>query len=181
MVRMNAGFEVILCNFSRPSIRLLTHLNVTAPLRLESPVDDEEQVVWIDRQGLVERLSGLVETSLPSASRLFPLPSSTTRDVPTQPSGIRPPYLQDRALEPFGPSSFREWFRSATWHYGLSGMGPGRPETRVKPLTCGFGSYYDSVFSSLASDRAINERHSLNLSATGFWQGPVLAATAQEL
>src|SRR5271163_2903916 len=32
IVRMNAGFEMTWCNFSSPSIRLLSHLNVTAPL-----------------------------------------------------------------------------------------------------------------------------------------------------
>ena len=45
MVRMNAGFEMMWCNFSSPSIRLLSHIKVFAPLRLESPIDDEEQAV----------------------------------------------------------------------------------------------------------------------------------------
>ena len=32
MVRMNAGFELIWCDFSSPSIRVISHLNVTVPL-----------------------------------------------------------------------------------------------------------------------------------------------------
>ncbi|KAI9838993.1 MAG: hypothetical protein M1819_004201 [Sarea resinae] len=32
IVRMNAGFELIWCNFSSPSLQLVSHLNVTAPL-----------------------------------------------------------------------------------------------------------------------------------------------------
>ena len=67
-----------------------------------------------------------------------------------------------------------EWFRSATWHYGSSGMGPERAEARVKPLMCGFKSYGDPAFHSLASGRATIESHDLNLSARGLWQGPGL-------
>ena len=172
MVRMNAGFEMIWCNFSSPSVRLLSHLNVTAPLLEESSLDDEGQAIGIDRQALAKHAPAFEESSLTSGRSLFPLPSSTTRKAPSQPSGIRPPHWRELALEPFLMSGIQEWFRSATWHYGSSAMGPGRPETRVKPLICGFMSYYDSVFSRLGSDRAMNERNGLNLSARGLWQGP---------
>src|SRR5277367_5874729 len=50
-VRMNAGFEIIWCNFSSPSIRLLSHLDVTAPLLPESLPSDED-VIGIDQQRL---------------------------------------------------------------------------------------------------------------------------------
>jgi hypothetical protein len=53
-------------------------------------------------------------------------------------------------------------------------MGPRRAEARVKPLMCGLMSYYDLAFHSLASGRATMERHGLNLSARGLWQGPGL-------
>ena len=39
---------------------------------------------------------------------------------------------------------------------------------------CGFMSYYDPAFHNLASGRATIERHDLNLSARGLWQGPEL-------
>ena len=172
MVRMNAGFEMIWCNFSSPSIRLLSHLNVTAPLLPEGLLDDEEYATRINQQSLAERVPESQEGSLDSNKSLFPLPSSTTREVHSQPSHFRPPHRGEMEREPFLVSGIQEWFRSATWHYGSSGMSPGRAETRVKLLTCGFMSYYDSVFHSLAVDRATNERHGLNLSETGLWQGP---------
>src|SRR5271154_6711330 len=50
-------------------------------------------------------------------------------------------------------------------------MGPGRAEARVRPLMCGFMSYYDPAFHSLTSGRATIERHDLNSSARGLWQG----------
>ncbi|KAI9729945.1 MAG: hypothetical protein M1834_006142 [Cirrosporium novae-zelandiae] len=40
IIRMNAGFEMIWCNFTSPSIRLISHLNVTAPLLQ----DDESEL-----------------------------------------------------------------------------------------------------------------------------------------
>ncbi len=52
--------------------------------------------------------------------------------------------------------------------------GAGRAEARVKPLMCGFMSYHDPAFHSPASGRATIERHDLNLSARGLWQGPGL-------
>lgn len=51
-------------------------------------------------------------------------------------------------------------------------MGPGQAETRVKLLTCGFMSYYEPAFKSLASGRCANERNVLNLSTSSLWQGP---------
>ena len=50
-------------------------------------------------------------------------------------------------------------------------MGPGWAEARVKPLMCGFMSYYDPAFHSLVSGRATIESHDLNLSVRGLWQG----------
>jgi hypothetical protein len=171
IVRMNAGFELIWCNFSSPSIRLLSYLNVTAPLLPESSLDDEERAIRIDQQSLLKRVPDLEEGSLDSTKCLYPLPSST-RNTHSQPSEIGPPGWDSWNREPFIISGLQEWFRSATWHYGSSGMGPGRAETRLKLLTCGYMSYYEPAFLRLALDRATNERNALNLSASGLWQGP---------
>jgi hypothetical protein len=172
MVRMNAGFELIWCNFSSPSIRLLSHLNVTAPLLPESSLDEQRHAMMVDQLTLAKRAFDGEESSLDSAKGLFPLPSSTIRKAPPQPTGLEPPHWMEREREPFLMSAAQEWFRSATWHYGSSGMGPGQAETRVKLLTCGFVSYYEAAFYSLALDRGDNERNALNLSASGLWQGP---------
>jgi hypothetical protein len=42
VVRMNAGFEMIWCDFTSGSLRLLTQLNITAPLLPDEGDDDEE-------------------------------------------------------------------------------------------------------------------------------------------
>jgi hypothetical protein len=171
IVRMNAGFEMIWCNFSSPSIKLVSHLNVTAPLLPESLLSDED-VIGIDQQRLGRRVPDLKDGSARPTHTMLPLPSSTTKKAYSHPSLVRPPDWKEWAREPFTVVSVYEWFRSATWHYGSSGMGPGRAEQRVKPLMCGFMSYYDPAFHNLASGRATIERHDLNLSARGLWQGP---------
>ena len=66
IVRMNAGFEMIWCNFSSPTIRLISHLNVTAPLL---PPLDEGQIG---------------RKALPAS--LFPLPPATTSSDPSNPT-----------------------------------------------------------------------------------------------
>lgn len=173
MVRMNAGFELIWCNFSSPSIRLLSHLNVTAPLMLESSKSQDQTRMNTDPQGLSGREQPKDSDPSPPSKSLYPLPSSTTMPPVAEPSRLYPPgWGGNWELEPFMQSQFQEWFRSATWHYGASGMGPGRGESRVKLLTCGFMSYYNTIFTSIATERASLEHEALNLSASGIWLGP---------
>jgi hypothetical protein len=70
VVRMNARFELIWCNFSSPSARLISNLNVKAPLLSDIPKRDAD----LDPAGVL----GLRECrSLPSAKTILPLPSST--------------------------------------------------------------------------------------------------------
>ena len=40
--RMNAGFELIWCNFSSPSARLISNLNVKVPLLSDIPMRDAD-------------------------------------------------------------------------------------------------------------------------------------------
>ena len=161
IVRMNAGFEMIWCNFSSPSIRLLTHLNVTAPLL---PAPEEEEVRWEGKGKEYETTS------------YFPLPPTPTRsDKATDPSNPPQPPVGGRdwmAREPFYASQAWNWFTSAADHYGSSGSGPGMGEMRIKLSSCGFLSYYSPVFEIQASARAQEERKALNLSIDGFWEGP---------
>ena len=173
IVRMNAGFEMIWCNFSSPSIRLLSHLNVTAPLLPESLLSSEH-AIGIDQQRLARRVLDLKDGSPRPTHTMLPLPSSTAKKAHSHPNLVRPPDWKEWAREPFTVLGMYEWFRSATWHYGSSGIGPGRAEARVKLLMCGFMSYYDPAFHNLASGRATIERYDLNLSVRGLWQGPGL-------
>lgn len=82
MMRMNAGFELIWCNFTSPSIRLLSHLNVTAPLLPESALDDLEHTTNIAQQFPGKLISEIESGALNSIKSVFPLPSSTIRRAP---------------------------------------------------------------------------------------------------
>lgn len=53
-------------------------------------------------------------------------------------------------------------------------MGPGLAETKVKLRTCGFMTYYDPMFRTLAAARARRAETSLNLTRHGEWKGPGL-------
>jgi hypothetical protein len=160
IVRMNAGFEMIWCNFTSSSARLVTRVNVTAPL-LHTVVDDST---------VVEITDGGPQTS----PTYYPLPTETSppgrsRD-PDQPP--MPPGWRRDELEPFLASQTWGWFESATWHYGSNGMGTGRGESRVRPLTCGFMTFYDLGFEQQQLARGDGEREKLNLTADGLWRGP---------
>lgn len=151
IVRMNAGFEMIWCDFTSPSIRLISRLNVTAPL-LEPPEDDSQTQ------------SNNLKPSY------VPLPPSPTRtEKSTDPSD--PPFPPVRGgkcltLEPFWNTQAWNWFVAGTAHYGSSGEGAGRGENRVKiSHSCGVLSYYSPKFLQPA-DKA------LNFTDDGRWLGP---------
>lgn len=158
IVRMNAGFEMIWCNFTSSSLRLISHLNVTAPLL--SP-DEEERVD--------ENAEAALETSY------FPLPPTSTRtDIATSPSNpaIPPNWRGHDTQEPFLNSQTWNWFLSGASHYGSNGAGAGLGEARVKIISCGFLNYYSPKFSSLAISRVDEEQKYLNLTKEGQWIGP---------
>lgn len=159
IVRMNAGFEMIWCDFSSPSIRLISHLNITAPL-LPDPEDDES-------------LNAKQENVEPTSYYRLP-PSPTRSDRATDPSDPpRPPTMGGRMnREPFWTSQGWTWYSSAATHYGSSANGPGLGETRVKAVSCGFLSYYSPQFLSQALPRALEEQKTLNLTTSGLWTGP---------
>lgn len=151
IVRMNAGFEMIWCNFTSPTIRLISQLNVTVPL-LEHPEDDTQTD------------SNSLEPSY------VPLPPSPTRtDIATDPTDPPfPPVTGSECLtrEPFWNTQAWNWFVAGTAHYGSSGEGAGRGESRVKiSHSCGFLSYYSPKFLQ-PSEKA------LNLTDDGRWLGP---------
>ena len=157
IVRMNAGFEMIWCNFTSTSIRLISHLNVTAP---QLPASEADEEVW-------------AEEGTPTS--YYPLPSATTRSDkasdPTDPP--QPPnWRLDSGREPFFRSQTWNWFAASTSHYGSTGAGPGMGEVRVKITSCGFMNYYAPNFMSQAIPRAQEEQKSLNLTENGFWNGP---------
>ncbi|KAK0099313.1 hypothetical protein ONS95_006326 [Cadophora gregata] len=157
IVRMNAGFEMIWCNFSSPSVRLVSHLNVSAPLlppRERTKITEE-----LESRDLEEKSK-------------FPLPTRTT---PAKSTSSPPPFYFDWDLkmrDPFRLTRNWGWYTSSTLHYGSSGNGPGIGESRVKPDICGFLSYYNPTFERQGIARRLKEQKVLNLTAEGFWAGP---------
>ncbi|EOO00489.1 putative serine protein [Phaeoacremonium minimum UCRPA7] len=182
VVRMNAGFEMIWCDFTSPSLRLLTQLNITAPQLPEDerngfdPSDpdrraDENEIgddgppAWLAMQ------QRGVEAETTSYYSLPPAPTRTDRAVdPSQPPAP-PNWRRDMQREPFLKAQGWGWFDSATWHYGSSRNGPGLGETRAKVLGCGVLSYYSPRFVNQSGNRAIEERAFLNLTDDGLWKG----------
>lgn len=161
VVRMNAGFEVIWCDFASESLRLVSKRNVTATrLRDDNASED------VQRHGLAPM--GRHQDTSP-----FPLP-----DVPTsttahaQPTESSPPnQWQDLDLEPFAVGMFWGWLLSATWHYGSSRAAPALGEGRARVQTCGILSYYSPEFVDHNDKRAEDERRRLNLTDVGVWTG----------
>ncbi|KIX96745.1 uncharacterized protein Z520_07464 [Fonsecaea multimorphosa CBS 102226] len=178
VVRMNAGFEMIWCNFTSPSLRLVSHVNVSAPLLPEGFADDgsedEEMPMEEGRfTGLMlpEMLATRTRTSHATPNSSSGPPSEIPTGGPDMP--LPPNWRSKAEREPFLQSQSFEWYRSATWHRGSSGSSStGRPEGRVKPNFCGFLSYYDSMLKEFSSAFAEEERTRLNLTADGSWKGP---------
>ena len=169
IVRMNAGFEMMWCNFSSPSLRLITQLNVSAPL-----LPDKRNLTWATSQSQDDAVDDTKK--IPSNTPL-PLPTMTVSEGGPTASGppefSLPENWRDLQLrEPFLYAAGWEWFRSTSWQYGTSGVGKGKGEERVKPLACGFMSFYDLQFPSRAIAISSLEKDFLNLTSDGLWIGP---------
>ncbi|ETS82148.1 hypothetical protein PFICI_07150 [Pestalotiopsis fici W106-1] len=158
IIRMNAGFEMIWCDFTSPSLRLLTHLNVTAP---QLPKEKDNDRIAARK----------AESQESSYYPLPPLPTRTDHSTdPTDPP--RPPnWRWEIDREPFLRSQGWGWFSSATYHYGKSRQGPGLGEVRAKASNCGIMSYYSPRFANLTRVRAEGEQELYNLTAQGYWKG----------
>lgn len=195
IVRMNAGFEIIWCDFLSPSLRLVSRMNVTAPpLPGDDDGDDDDNDVDGDKkpiyntgeqdmpekhivlEGTNELLAkAQVSDVVHQATSYYPLPPQPTKtDRTSEPSHPAPPpnMRWDRDHEPFLKAQGWGWFDSATWHYGSSRNGPGLGEVRAKILGCGISSYYSPQFANQTATRALDEQRSLNLTSQGLWAGP---------
>lgn len=179
VVRMNAGFEMIWCDFVSPSLRLVSRVNVTAPLLPKDDDDDDDKKSAI-RTGVVDGMDELLVersgvTEAPQATSYYSLPPQPTKtDRNAEPSHpAAPPNMRwDLGREPFLKLQGWGWFDSATWHYGSTRNGPGQGEIRAKVLSCGIMSYYSPQFVNQTGNRALNEQKSLNLTSDGLWSGP---------
>lgn len=174
IVRMNAGFEMIVCNFSSPTLRLVSHLNVSAPLLSDDGKDEGGFVEDSESEMIVRRAD---------MTSYYPLPPSQTKtDRVTNPTNPPPPPNWRRGTdgEPFLRSQAWGWFRSAAAHYGSSSLGAGLGETRIKLLSCGILNYYSPIFQTQAIARSEKEQKSLNLTVDGLWTGPGTNGTRRD-
>lgn len=169
IVRMNAGFEMIWCDFSSPSLRLVSRLNVTAPLLAAG---DEDKVADSESDLSQAPVLSRINQDPTSYYPLPPQPTKTGRDSEPSHPAAPPNWRHDLGREPFLGIQGWGWFDSATWHYGSSRNGPGRGEVKAKVLSCGLLSYYSSEFVNQSLNRALDDRKSLNLTEDGLWTGP---------
>ena len=157
IVRMNAGFEMIWCNFTSPSLRLISHLNVTTPLL---PAEKDKDV------------ESIADAKTTTYFPLPPIPTRTDKAIGPSDPPLPPNWRRYITREPFLESQSWDWFLSSASHYGPTGAGAGQGESRIKILSCGFLSYYSPTFSGPALARAEREQISLNLTKGGLWMGP---------
>ncbi|KAF2805359.1 uncharacterized protein BDZ99DRAFT_480735 [Mytilinidion resinicola] len=146
VVRMNAGFEAIWCDFESPSLRLVSNLNVSVP-RLE--LEESESGRLSDQEEAVEL------GELRRRSRVKKL-----EDGDEGPHG---PGMAD-PIEPFKEFSSWMWFSAATRRY----FG----EPRVKVDVCGLFSFYDPGMQGQTTSRIIQEAEELNITTGGLWIQP---------
>ncbi|KAB5525776.1 hypothetical protein GE09DRAFT_1257510 [Coniochaeta sp. 2T2.1] len=182
VVRMNAGFEMIWCDFSSDSLKLVSRINVTAPLLLKEDRDgDGDSGSEAASVSLLagDEVSGELlaqrtcATRLPSSLGVTTTSATTTRPRSTPNLPDMPPGWKDELRrEPFLRTRSWGWFDSATWHYGASGAGAGVGETRAKLSGCGVLTFYSRKFANQSLNRALEERQSLNLTDDGLWSGP---------
>ncbi|KAK1961572.1 hypothetical protein LY78DRAFT_542274, partial [Colletotrichum sublineola] len=166
IVRMNAGFEMIWCDFTAASLQLVSRMNVTAPQmkhgrnRREAD-NDAGRTKEAEKQGHARKKEA--QTS-PQTTVLEQPTSTPWSPIPPDWSDIVGP--PDR--EPFLLNQGSAWFESATWHYGFTGAGRGAGETRARVLGCGIVSWYGHRYWGSVVEE---ERERLNLSSEGYWGG----------
>lgn len=147
LVRMNAGFELIWCDFESPSARLVSHLNVSVPV-MDSQVSSNSLDLEVGRRVGAHKYQQVL--------------LATER----RPSGPPPSSRAFRASAQLG------WLTASANRYGFAGGVPGRGEARVKIHSCGIFSFYDSGLVAQERSRFDEERKLLNLSSSGSWQAP---------
>lgn len=161
IVRMNAGFEMIWCDFNSTSLKLVSNLDAAAPL-LGAPSKPKV----INRQFGEQAVLMGGERSQMSLHPRADL-------ISAEDEGPHSPGMADRR-EPFRRISIYMWFTGAARRYGAEFSGNlGAGETRARIDTCGYFSFYNPALSDQQNSRAQTEQKSLNISAEGRWTGPM--------
>ncbi|KAL8786528.1 MAG: hypothetical protein Q9213_002755 [Squamulea squamosa] len=147
IVRMSAGFELIWCNFSSPSIRLVSRFNVSVPLLgynrtslLRSPE--------VSRQKIVEIYQG----------------GRNDYDFPA------PDWDIDWEHEPFVASQQWDWFASTSRTYSSEDLASNRVPS-IRLLDADLVSLYSPGYQKHLVEMIQHDREHLNLALDGFYLG----------
>jgi len=158
IVRMNAAFELIWCNFSSPSAKLVSWLNISAP-----SLDGDDMLPWHAVTSAKHSRNGLSAPTLPAA-----------HGARTNGSSRGPGWLV--SISPFMSYST---YDAATKRYGFARSVPGRGEVRAKIDSCGLFTFYDPILADQENARMTQERRLYNLTAQGHWISPTDEADRQ--
>ena len=146
IIRMTAGFEVIWCNFSSPSLRLVSRFNVSVPL------------LQYNRTSSFDEGSKQLDIALTVANQDDPI------DLPA------PDWEIDWEHEPFVASQIWDWFTSASRSYSSEDLASNR-EPGIRLLDTDLVTLYSVQYQRLTNTLAEHEREQLNLTSDGFWKG----------
>lgn len=159
VVRMNAGFEVIWCDFESTSLELLSNVKVVAPLLEGVDVPD-----WPPRKDSIASTHKIASIRLRDSAYTF--------------KSDRPVFFVDEL--PFWRSSIYDWFAAATKTYGSVGGKPGRGEARVRLHSRNLFSIYEPGLVDQERARITDESRIYNLTDDGYWKAPTDSTDRRE-
>lgn len=140
IVRMNAGFELIWCDFDSPSLRVVSNLDASAP-HVSNP-------------------STFLPRESHSSSLQIPLHQSSQTRLGIRDEGPHGPGMSD-PREPFRNTSNFLWFSAAAKRY----MG----DRRLRLDRAGVFSFYEPGLQNQSHVRAEEDTERLELSSDGRW------------
>ncbi|KAI4279894.1 MAG: hypothetical protein L6R38_004880 [Xanthoria sp. 2 TBL-2021] len=146
IVRMSAGFELIWCNFSSPSIRLVSKFNASVPL--------------LD----YNRTSSLMGYSCKRDRALDAIDQGTRDDLPA------PDWEIDWEHEPFVASQQWDWFTTTSRTYSSGDLASTR-EPSIRLRDAELVSLYSPEYHRHLIELVEHEREHLNLTVDGLWRG----------
>ncbi|OAG03719.1 uncharacterized protein CC84DRAFT_1165905 [Paraphaeosphaeria sporulosa] len=152
IVRMNAGFELIWCDFESPSLELVSNLNVSAPQVADGakPAQTELQQPYIQR----------------------PIQLSARDRLETEDEGPNGPGMSD-PREPFRNTSTWFWFSAAAKRYA--------GDARIRLDAGGVFSFYEPGLQNQSRVRVAEDIERFGLRRDGRWRStPFMGETGRE-
>ncbi|KAF2240755.1 hypothetical protein BU26DRAFT_189234 [Trematosphaeria pertusa] len=164
IVRMNAGFELIWCDFDSPSLKLVSNLNVSAPRNYDPTAALERaKARWLRILELEEPLSSEDQAKLNQVLGIQePIRTNPQLTLgPSEDEGPHGPGMTD-PREPFRNTSSWFWSTAAAKRYH------GDSRMRVDPR--GIFSFYEPGLRNQFRSRIEDDISRLNLETNGRWR-----------